>query len=48
LGLAFAFRGLAHYCHGRKHDSPQADRILEKELRLLYLDLKAAGRASLT
>jgi hypothetical protein len=40
-GLANSFRGLAHYHHGRKYDKIQAYMILEKELRVLYLDLKA-------
>jgi hypothetical protein len=31
------FRGLVHYHHGRKHGSVQADMVLEKELRVLYL-----------
>ena len=42
LGLAYSFRGLVHYHHGRKHGSMQADMVLEKELRVLHLDLKAA------
>ena len=39
LGLAYSFRGLVHYHHG----SMQADMVLEKELRVLHLDLQAAG-----
>jgi hypothetical protein len=38
LRLAFSFRGLVHY-HGGKHGSMQADMVLEKELRVLHLDL---------
>ena len=42
LGLAYSFRGSVHYHHGRKHGNVQADMVLE-ELRVLHLDLKAAG-----
>jgi len=42
LGLAYRFRGSVHYPHGGKHGSVQADVNLEKELRLLHLDLQAA------
>ena len=45
-GLAYSSRGLVKYCHGREHDSMQADMVLEKELRVLYADLPAAGRVS--
>jgi hypothetical protein len=38
LGLAYSFRGVAHYHHGRKHSSTQVDMVLE-ELRVLHLDL---------
>jgi hypothetical protein len=37
LGLAYSFRGSVHYHHGGKHDSMQADTVLEK-LRALHLD----------
>jgi hypothetical protein len=30
LELACSFRGLVHYCHGRRHDSIEADMNLEK------------------
>jgi hypothetical protein len=40
LGLAYSFRGLVRYHHGGKHGSIQADLVLEKELRVLHLDLK--------
>jgi hypothetical protein len=30
LGLAYSFRGLAHYYHGREHDGMQADMVMEK------------------
>jgi hypothetical protein len=38
LGLAysFSFRGLVHYCHGEKHGSMQAGKVLGKELENLY------------
>ena len=44
MGLAYSFRGLVHYHHGGKHGSIEADMVLEKELRVLHLDLKAARR----
>jgi hypothetical protein len=46
LGLAYTFRGLVH-CHGREHSSTQADMVLEKELRILHLDLQATGKERL-
>ena len=42
--LAYSFRGSVYYHHGRKHGSMQADMVLEKELRVLHLDLKAARK----
>ena len=42
IGAGLKFRGSAHYQHGRKHSSMQADTVLEKELRVLYVDLQAA------
>ena len=30
LGLAYRFRGLVHYCYGRKHGSTQVDMVLER------------------
>jgi hypothetical protein len=36
------FRGSVHYHHGGKHGSIQAGMVLEEELRVLHLDLKAA------
>jgi hypothetical protein len=47
LGLAYSFRGLVCYCHGKKHGSAQADTVLEKEPRVLYLDQQATGRVTL-
>jgi hypothetical protein len=44
LGLAYSFRGSAHYHHGGKHGSMQADMMLEKELRVLHLDPKASRK----
>jgi hypothetical protein len=35
LGVAYRFRGLVHYTHGKKYGSIQADMMLEKELRVL-------------
>ena len=43
LGLAYSFRGLVHYHHGGEHGSMQADRVLEKSLRVLYLGPQVAG-----
>ena len=43
LGWLYSFRELVHYCHGKKQVSMQADSVLEKELRVLHLDLQAAG-----
>jgi hypothetical protein len=42
LGLAYDFRGLVHYHHGRKHGSVQANMVLEKELRFLHVDPQAS------
>jgi hypothetical protein len=42
LGLAYSCRGSVHYHH--EHGSLQAHMVLEKELRVLYLDLRAARR----
>ena len=44
LRLAYSFRSSAHYHQGRKHGSVQEDMVLEKELRILHLDLKAARK----
>jgi hypothetical protein len=46
LELVYSFRGSVHYHHGGKHDNMQADIVLEKELRVLHLDLKAVRRLS--
>ena len=42
LGLAYSFRGLVLYHHGRKHGSVQAGTVLEKKLRVLHLHQQAA------
>ena len=47
MGLPYRFRGLVYYQHGRKHGSTQADMVLEKELRILHLDLQATGKERL-
>jgi hypothetical protein len=44
LGLAYRFRGSVPYHHGGKDGSIQTDMVLEKELRVLHLDWKAARR----
>ena len=44
IGVGLHFRGLVHYQHGRKHGIRQEDKVLEKELGILHLDLQAAGR----
>jgi hypothetical protein len=44
LELAYRLVGSVHYHHDRKHGSVQADMVLEKELKSLHLDLKAANR----
>jgi hypothetical protein len=43
LGMVYSFKGLVHYHHGEKHETLQADIVLEKP-RLLHLDLKASRR----
>jgi hypothetical protein len=44
LGLVYSFRGFILYHYGEKLGNIQADMVLEKELRVLHLDLKAAKR----
>jgi len=46
IGAGLQFRGLVCYCHGRKHVGKQADLVLKRQLRVLHLDLKAAGSDS--
>lgn len=43
IGIDLLFRCLVHY-HGGKHGSVKSDMVLEKELRVLYLDLQSPGR----
>lgn len=38
LGLAYSCTGLLHYHYSWEHDDMQADIMLEKGLRVLYLD----------
>ena len=45
IGAGLQFRDLVHYHHGGKHGSMQADMVLEKELRVLHIDLQAIGEA---
>jgi hypothetical protein len=47
LELAYSFRRLIHYHHGRKHGSIQAGMVLEM-LRVLHLDPKGRRRLSST
>jgi hypothetical protein len=37
LGLAYSFRGLVHYHHGRKHGNVQTDMVMEW-VRVLHLE----------
>ena len=46
LVFIYSFRDLVHYHHGGKHGGTQADMVLEKELRVVHLDLQAAGSGS--
>jgi hypothetical protein len=48
LGLAYSFRGSVSYHYGGKHGSGQADMVLQKELRVPHLDLRASGRENET
>lgn len=42
MGLAYRFRGPVHFHHGGEHGSVQTNVVLEKKLRVLYLDPQAA------
>jgi hypothetical protein len=44
LGLVYKFRDSVHYLLDRKHGSVHTDMVLEKEPRVLHLDLKAVMR----
>jgi hypothetical protein len=46
--LAYGFRSLVRYHHGREHGSIQEDMVLEKELKSLHPDLQAAEKERLT
>ena len=48
MGLTYSSRGLVHCHYGRKHGGMQADMVLEEELRVLHLGLKAARRLDST
>jgi hypothetical protein len=38
LELTCSFRGLVHYHHDGKHGSVRADKVLDKEPKVLHLD----------
>lgn len=40
VGLDYSFRGVVHCHHGGKHGGTQAGVVLEKELRILHLDVQ--------
>ena len=42
ISLAFSFRGLAYCRHVEKHGDMQKDMVLERDVRVLHLDLQAA------
>ena len=42
--VGLQFRGLVHYHHGGKHGGMQADIVLEKELKVQFLDPQIAGK----
>lgn len=42
------FRGLIYYHRSSKHGGMQADLVLEKDLRVLHLDLQASGRRTVS
>ena len=44
IRAAYSFRGLIYYHPGKKHGGMQVDLVLEKEQRVLHLDLKVARR----
>ena len=44
MALAYSFRGSVHCRHGRRHGGIETKMVLEKELRVLHHDWKAAGR----
>lgn len=48
IHIIYCFIGSIHSLFGEEHDGMQVDMVLEKDPRVLYLDLEAAGRASET
>jgi hypothetical protein len=44
LGLAYSFRGLVHYHHGRKHGSVPAGIVMKKSLGVLHMESLAEDR----
>lgn len=42
LRSIYRFRGLAQFCHDRKHGGIDADKVLKKEPRVLHLDQQTA------
>jgi hypothetical protein len=44
IGAGLQFRASVHYHHVGKHGSTQAYMVLKRQLKVLYLDLQAAGR----
>jgi hypothetical protein len=42
----YRVRGFVHYQHGREHGDTQADMVLKKQLRVLYLNDQATRRES--
>lgn len=47
MGLAYRFRGLVQCHHGGKHSGVRVVMVLEKELRVVYLDWQAGGRGEI-
>lgn len=47
IGAGLQFRRLAHYCHGGKHGSVQAEMVLEMQLGILHLDWQQEERLTL-
>jgi hypothetical protein len=45
--MPYSFKGATNYHHDKKHGSVPAVLMLEKELRVLHLDLKASRRGYL-
>lgn len=48
MRFAYSFRGWVHYQYGRKHGDRQADMVLVRQLRVLYLNRQAARRERAT